>query len=206
MWSGAGDRGGLCGGSHRLRASCWRCRRRSALATTLWTWIEAGSFRVDIALHFDALTAVMVLVVSGVGTLIHIYSGGYMAEDEDYARFFTYMNLFVLSMLTLVLADNLLLMFVGWEGVGLCSYLLIAFWYTNPEFAYNGRKAFIVNRIGDAGFVLGNPHAGLGARRHGVWTLNFAAFRSIATFCSTGAALEMAAAIGASLLFVWRHR
>ncbi len=145
----------------------------SALASTLWGWIEAGSFRVDIGLHFDSLTAVMVLVVSGVGTLIHIYSGGYMAEDEDYARFFTYMNLFVLSMLILVLADNLLLMFVGWEGVGLCSYLLIAFWYTNPEFAYNGRKAFIVNRIGDAGFVLGILTLVSALASHGVWTLNF---------------------------------
>jgi NADH-quinone oxidoreductase subunit L len=145
----------------------------SALSCMLWTWIEAGSFKIDVALRFDALTAVMVLVVSGVGTLIHIYSAGYMAEDEDYARFFTYMNLFVLSMLTLVLADNLLLMFVGWEGVGLCSYLLIAFWYTNPQFAYNGRKAFIVNRIGDAGFVLGMLTLVWALAAHGVWTLNF---------------------------------
>ena len=147
--------------------------RGGALACMLWPWIEAGSFRVDVALRFDSLTAVMVLVVSGVGTLIHIYSGGYMAEDEDYARFFTYMNLFVLSMLTLVLADNMLLMFVGWEGVGLCSYLLISFWYTNPEFAYNGRKAFIVNRIGDAGFVLGLLTLVSVLAGHGVWTLNF---------------------------------
>jgi NADH-quinone oxidoreductase subunit L len=145
----------------------------SALSCMLWPWIEAGSFKADVALRFDALTAVMVLVVSGVGTLIHIYSAGYMAEDEDYARFFTYMNLFVLSMLTLVLADNLLLMFVGWEGVGLCSYLLIAFWYTNLQFAYNGRKAFIVNRIGDAGFVLGILTLVWALAARGVWTLNF---------------------------------
>ena len=149
-----------------------------ALSCMLWPWIEAGSFRVDVALRFDALTAVMVLVVSGVGTLIHIYSAGYMAEDEDYARFFTYMNLFVLSMLTLVLADNLLLMFVGWEGVGLCSYLLISFWYTNPQFAYNGRKAFIVNRIGDAGFVLGMLTTVWALAAHGVWTLNFVEIHS----------------------------
>ena len=147
--------------------------RGGALACTLWPWIEAGGFRVDVALRFDSLTAVMVLVITGVGTLIHIYSAGYMAEDEDYARYFTYMNLFVLSMLTLVLADNLLLMFVGWEGVGLCSYLLIAFWYTNPEFAYNGRKAFIVNRIGDAGFVLGLLTIVAVLSERGVWTLNF---------------------------------
>ncbi len=145
----------------------------SALAVTLWPWIEAGSFHVDIALRMDALSAVMTLIVSGVGALIHVYSVGYMAHDEDYARYFAYLNLFTLSMLILVLADNLLLMFVGWEGVGLCSYLLIAFWYTNPEFAYNGRKAFVVNRIGDAGFLLGilTLVYALGAR--GVWTLTF---------------------------------
>ncbi len=148
-----------------------------ALTSTLWPWIEAGAFKVDVALRFDALTAVMVLVVSGVGMLIHIYSSGYMAEDGDYARFFTYMNLFVLSMLTLVLADNLLLMFVGWEGVGLCSYLLIAFWYTNPEYAYNGRKAFIVNRVGDAAFILGILTTVWVGATHGLWTLNFVELR-----------------------------
>jgi NADH-quinone oxidoreductase subunit L len=104
-----------------------------------------------------------------------------MAHDEDFARFFTYMNLFALSMLILILADNLLMMFVGWEGVGLCSYLLIAFWYTNPQFAYNGRKAFVVNRIGDAGFLLAmfTIVATLGA--HGVWTLNFVELRNNAS-------------------------
>jgi len=145
----------------------------AALAFTLWPWIEAGRFHVDFALRFDALSAVMALVVSGVGALIHVYSAGYMAEDEDYARFFTYMNLFELSMLILVLADNLLLMFIGWEGVGLCSYLLISFWYGNPEFAYNGRKAFVVNRIGDAGFLLGIFTIVGALASHGVWTLTF---------------------------------
>ncbi len=116
----------------------------------------------------------MTLIVSGVGAVIHLYSVGYMAHDEDYARYFAYMNLFALSMLVLVLADNLLLMFVGWEGVGLCSYLLIAFWYDNPQFAYNGRKAFIVNRVGDAGFVLGILTILSALAAHGVWTLNFA--------------------------------
>ena len=140
---------------------------------TLWRWIQAGRFHADIGLRVDALSGVMTLIVTGVGALIHLYSVGYMAHDEDFARFFTYMNLFALSMLILVLADNLLLMFMGWEGVGLCSYLLIAFWYTNPQFAYNGRKAFVVNRIGDAGFLLGmfTIVATLGA--HGVWTLEF---------------------------------
>jgi NADH-quinone oxidoreductase subunit L len=149
----------------------------SSLTAQLWPWIVAGSFHIEFALRFDALTAVMVLVVSGVGALIHVYSAGYMAEDHDYARFFAYMNLFTLSMLVLVLSDNLVVMFVGWEGVGLCSYLLIAFWYDNPQFAYNGRKAFIVTRIGDAGFLLGifTLIAALGA--HGIWTVNFVAMR-----------------------------
>ncbi len=150
----------------------------SALTVTLWPWIEAGSFHVDFALRMDALSAVMTLVVSGVGALIHVYSAGYMAHDEDYARYFAYMNLFTLSMLILVLADNLLLMFVGWEGVGLCSYLLIAFWYTNPEFAYNGRKAFVVNRIGDAGFILGILTLVYVLGAHGAWTLAFTDMRA----------------------------
>jgi NADH-quinone oxidoreductase subunit L len=183
----------------------------SELTCMLWPWIEAGAFKVDVALRFDTLTAVMVLVVSGVGTLIHIYSAGYMAEDEDYARFFTYMNLFVLSMLTLVLADNLLLMFVGWEGVGLCSYLLIAFWYTNPQFAYNGRKAFIVNRIGDAAFVLGILTTVWVGATHGLWTLNFVELRQHIGFFTPAAAtligvLLFVGATGKSAqipLYVW---
>ena len=140
----------------------------SALTAHMWGWIEAGRFHAEFGLRLDALSGVMVMIVTGVGALIHLYSVGYMAHDEDFARFFTYMNLFALSMLILILADNLLMMFVGWEGVGLCSYLLIAFWYTNPQFAYNGRKAFVVNRIGDAGFLLGmfTIAATLGA--HGV--------------------------------------
>ncbi len=145
----------------------------SALAVHLWGWIEAGKFHAELGLRLDALSGVMVMIVTGVGALIHLYSVGYMAHDEDFARFFTYMNLFAFSMLILILANNLLMMFVGWEGVGLCSYLLIAFWYTNPQYAYNGRKAFVVNRIGDAGFLLGifTIVATLGA--HGVWTLDF---------------------------------
>ena len=120
----------------------------------------------------------MTLIVTGVGALIHLYSVGYMAHDEDYARYFTYLNLFAFSMLVLVLADNLLLMFVGWEGVGLCSYLLIAFWYDNAQFAYNGRKAFIVNRVGDAGFLLGILTIVAALAAHGVWTLNFAGMQA----------------------------
>src|SRR5882762_938151 len=160
----------------------------SALSVNLWRWIEAGKFHTDIALRLDALSGVMVMIVTGVGALIHLYSVGYMAHDDDYARFFTYMNLFALSMLILVLANNLLLMFVGWEGVGLCSYLLIAFWYTNPQFAYNGRKAFVVNRIGDAGFLLAifTIVATFGAQ--GVWSLDFTTLRDSAPMLGGAAA------------------
>ncbi len=159
-----------------------------ALSVHLWGWIEAGKFHTEFGLRLDALSGVMVMVVTGVGALIHLYSVGYMAHDEDFARFFTYMNLFAFSMLVLILADNLLMMFVGWEGVGLCSYLLISFWYTNPQYAYNGRKAFVVNRIGDAGFLLGlfTIVAALGA--HGVWTLDFAELRQHAALLGGGAA------------------
>ncbi len=125
------------------------------LVQSLYTWIAAGPFHADIAFRIDALSAVMVLIVTGVGFLIHVYSVGYMGHDESCARFFAYLNLFMFSMLLLVLADNLLLLFVGWEGVGLCSYLLIGFWYEKDENAAAGKKAFIVNRIGDMGFVLG---------------------------------------------------
>jgi NADH-quinone oxidoreductase subunit L len=159
-----------------------------ALAVHLWGWIEAGKFHTEFGLRLDALSGVMVMIVTGVGALIHLYSVGYMAHDEDFARFFTYMNLFAFSMLILILANNLLMMFVGWEGVGLCSYLLIAFWYTNPQYAYNGRKAFVVNRIGDAGFLLGifTIVATLGA--HGVWTLDFVELRQHAALLGGAAA------------------
>src|SRR5260221_6932699 len=159
-----------------------------ALAAHMWGWIEAGRFHADLGLRVDALSGVMVMVVTGVGALIHLYSVGYMAHDEDFARFFTYMNLFALSMLILILADNLLMMFVGWEGVGLCSYLLIAFWYTNPQFAYNGRKAFVVNRIGDAGFLLAmfTIVATLGAQ--GVWSLDFTTMHDNASMLGGAAA------------------
>ena len=123
--------------------------------TSLFKWIPSGGLNVEIGFLLDPLSAVMILVVSGVGFLIHVYSIGYMAKDEEYARFFTYMNLFTGSMLLLVMANNFLLMFVGWEGVGLCSYLLIGFWYKRQSAANAGMKAFIVNRIGDFGFLLG---------------------------------------------------
>jgi len=127
----------------------------AALVQRLYPWITAGTLQIDVAFRVDALSAVMVLIVSGVGFLIHVYSVGYMSHDPSYARYFTYLNLFTFAMLILVLADNLPLLFVGWEGVGLCSYLLIGFWFTVEANANAGKKAFIVNRIGDAGFLLG---------------------------------------------------
>ena len=125
------------------------------LVKTLFSWISAGRFSAGLSFHFDPLTAVMVLVVTGVGFLIHLYSVGYMARDRSYARYFALLNLFTFAMLLLVMASNMVLLFVGWEGVGLCSYLLIGFWFEKPSAAAAGQKAFIVNRIGDAGFLLG---------------------------------------------------
>ncbi len=119
-----------------------------------WSWMPAGSLQVDFALQVDQLSAVMLLVVTGVSALIHIYSIGYMGEDPGYARYFAYLNLFVFFMLVLVLGASFPVMFVGWEGVGLCSYLLIGFWYEDKVNADAGKKAFIMNRIGDFGFLI----------------------------------------------------
>ena len=121
----------------------------------LFTWIESGDFQAQLQFGLDPLGAVMMLVVTGVGFLIHVYSTGYMGHEKAYGRYFAYLNLFTFSMLTLVLADNFVLMFLGWEAVGLCSYLLIGFWYQRPAAAEAGKKAFVVNRIGDWGFLLG---------------------------------------------------
>jgi len=120
-----------------------------------FTWIEAGRLRADFALQVDQLTLIVLLVVTGVGWLIHLYSTGYMADDAGYRRFFSYLNLFMFFMLTLVLAANYVVLFVGWEGVGLCSYLLIGFWFLKKTATDAGNKAFWVNRIGDFGFLLG---------------------------------------------------
>jgi NADH-quinone oxidoreductase subunit L len=117
-------------------------------------WLRSGSFQVDFSFYLDQLSLVMLLVVTGVGFLIHIYSVGYMWDDDGYYRFMSYMNLFMFFMLTLVLAKNYLVMFIGWEGVGLASYLLIGFWFTKDSAAAAGKKAFIVNRIGDFGFLI----------------------------------------------------
>jgi len=122
---------------------------------TLYTWMQSGDLNVPFRLALDPLSAVMMLVVTGVGFLIHVYSTGYMGHEKAYGRYFSYLNLFTFSMLTLVLGDNFLVLFLGWEGVGLCSYLLIGYWYQKPSAAEAGKKAFIVNRIGDWGFLLG---------------------------------------------------
>jgi NADH-quinone oxidoreductase subunit L len=195
-------------------AAFWRLlgvEEGGVLIDRLFPWIEVGQVKVAMGLRFDALSAVMTLVVTGVGFLIHVYSAGYMEHDEDSVRYFVYLNLFMLSMLILVLGDSILFFFVGWEGVGLCSYLLIGFWYEKNENADAGKKAFIVNRIGDAGFLLGLMLLfwTLGAR--GVWTMEFAEFRAHAELISpsiaTAAALLLfVGATGKSAqipLYVW---
>jgi len=126
-----------------------------AYRQVLWTWFDTGGLAPRIAFYLDAVSVVFVLVITGVGFLIHLYSTEYMEEDEAFARFFIYMNLFVASMLVLVLADNLLLLYLGWEGVGLCSYLLISFWQRDVGNVYAGRKAFIVTRVGDTALIVG---------------------------------------------------
>jgi len=120
-----------------------------------FSWIDSGDLSVSVRLLLDPLSMVMVLIVTGVGFLIHVYSTGYMGHEKAYGRYFAYLNLFTFSMLVLVMADNFLLMFFGWEGVGLCSYLLIGYWYQRPSAASAGKKAFVVNRIGDWGFMIG---------------------------------------------------
>ena len=173
-----------------------------------FTWIAAGPFRVDFSLQVDQLTAVMLLVVTGVGLLVHIYSIGYMAHEGGYYRFFSYLNLFVFFMLTLVLASNLIVMFVGWEGVGLCSYLLIGFWFLKKSAADAGKKAFITTRIGDFGFTIGILLA--------FWTFNTVEFQGMFEQFKTGtfstgtltaiALLLFAGAVGKSAqipIYVW---
>ncbi len=149
----------LSGLSRRSRVSprilCISHQDQIPYVGNYFTWMTAGSFRVDFSLQVDQLTIVMLLTVSFVGMLIHIYSTGYMAHEGGYYRFFSYLNLFMFFMLTLVMASNLIVMFVGWEGVGLCSYLLIGFWFLKKSAADAGKKAFITTRIGDLGFMVG---------------------------------------------------
>jgi NADH-quinone oxidoreductase subunit L len=122
---------------------------------SVWEWINAGNLKVDISFTLDSLSLVFCFVITFVGFLIHLYSLAFMEKDEGFTRFFAYMNLFVGAMLVLVLADNILLMYLGWEGVGLCSYLLIGFWYKEPQNGYAARKAFIITRIGDTAMIIG---------------------------------------------------
>src|SRR5690348_11690171 len=147
---------GFCGAAFLM--ALWVASQFSALnvphVETLAAWIRAGNFQVDFSFYLDPLSLVMLLVVTGVGFLIHIYSVGYMWEEGGFYRFFSYLNLFMFFMLTLVLASNYLLMFIGWEGVGLASYLLIGFFFLRDSAASAGKKAFIVNRIGDFGFLI----------------------------------------------------
>ena len=154
----------------------------------------AGSLVIDFAFRFDSLAAVMTMVVSGVGLLIHVYSIGYMSHDASYARFFTYINLFTFAMLVLVLGANLAVMFIGWEGVGLCSYLLIGFWFNKDSAANAGKKAFITNRVGDFGFLLA-----LGFLIYHLGTLDVA---EISGLVQKGALTTETATVIALLLFV----
>jgi len=139
----------------------------------IFDWVVSGSFHTVIGYQIDPLSILMALVVTGVSFFIHIYSVGYMHEDPGYIRYFAYLNLFVFMMLNLVLANNFLLMFVGWEGVGLCSYLLIGFWFEKDSASNAGKKAFVVNRVGDFGFLLGMFLLFTSLGQHGIWTLDF---------------------------------
>jgi NADH-quinone oxidoreductase subunit L len=132
----------------------WRHPPHDPIIVRLWRWLPAGALQIDFAFQVDQLSTVMLLIVTGVGSLIHLFSVGYMKEDPGYARYFAYLNLFVVFMLVLVLGSSFPVMFIGWEGVGLCSYLLIGFWFSDKANADAGKKAFIVNRIGDFGFLV----------------------------------------------------
>jgi NADH-quinone oxidoreductase subunit L len=139
----------------------------------IFDWIVSGNFHTVVGYQIDPLSILMALVVTGVSFFIHIYSVGYMHDDQGFARYFTYLNLFVFMMLNLILANNFLLMFVGWEGVGLCSYLLIGFWYEKDSASNAGKKAFVVNRVGDFGFILGMFLLFTSLGKHGIWSLDF---------------------------------
>ena len=153
----------------------------------IFTWMTAGTFNADIAFLIDPLSCLMLLVVTGIGTLIHIYSIGYMHGEEGFYRFFAYLNLFVFSMLLLITGNNLLLMFVGWEGVGLCSYLLIGYYFHKKSAGDAGKKAFVMNRVGDFGFLLGTFTLfwWLG-QTHGIWTIQFTELAQNANLFPTG--------------------
>lgn len=184
----------------------------SEISETLFHWIRVGEFSLPFTLRLDALSSLFALVITGVGTLIHVYSIGYMAHDEAPAKFFAYLNLFCFAMLCLVLGASLPLLFLGWEGVGLCSYLLIGFWYTDPMKAAAGMKAFIVNRVGDLGVLVGMfilyqtfhtlefsglNEAILSALSSGTWNSNLMSLAALALFLGcTGKSAQIP-------LYVW---
>jgi NADH-quinone oxidoreductase subunit L len=177
-----------------------------SFVTQLFDWLTVGDFQANAELLLDPLSIVMVLVVSGVGALIHVYSIGYMEGDDRYSRFFAYLNLFCAAMLILVLADNLVLLFVGWEGVGLCSYLLIGFWFDRKAAAAAAMKAFIVNRIGDFSFLLGIFLIADEVGSLSVSEINAGAATMGATLATLGALLLFGGATGKSAqipLYVW---
>ena len=175
----------------------WQTGSDTILTYTAYQWIYSGSLSVDIAFMLDALSAVMILVVTGVGFLIHLYSTGYMADDPGKWKYFSYLNLFVFSMLLLVLGKNMIVTFIGWEGVGACSYLLIGFWYTDMEKAVAGQKAFIVNRVGDFAFIIG-----LFLIFWEAGTFDYIELESIATNAATAGKLLSVALPAILLIFV----
>ncbi|MGM0557079.1 MAG: NADH-quinone oxidoreductase subunit L [Myxococcota bacterium] len=168
-----------------------------ALTYTAYQWIYSGGMSIDIAFLLDPLSAVMILVITGVGFLIHIYSLGYMADDPGKWKYFAYLNLFIFAMLLLVLGKNMIVTFIGWEGVGVCSYLLIGFWYTDEAKAQAGQKAFIVNRVGDFAFL-----AGLFLLYYETGTFDYVELEQIATTASTAIHLMPIALPAALLIFV----
>jgi NADH-quinone oxidoreductase subunit L len=159
----------------------------------VFTWIQAGSFKADMAFLVDPLSAVMIMVVTGVGSLIHLYSIGYMHGEEGFYRFFAYLNLFCMSMLLLVLGANMLVMFIGWEGVGLCSYLLIGYYFEKKSAGDAAKKAFVMNRVGDFGFLIGlfTLYWWLGSN-HNVWTINFMEIKAASHFLPYGGVVTIA--------------
>jgi NADH-quinone oxidoreductase subunit L len=152
---------------------CGMSAEQRLITDSVYTWIKAGDLKINMSFQIDPLSVIMILVVSGVGFLIHVYSVGYMHGDRGFYRYFAYLNLFTFSMLTLVLASNFVLMFVGWEGVGLCSYLLIGFWFEKKSASDAGKKAFIVNRIGDFGFLTGMALLFWSLVSNGIWSFEF---------------------------------
>jgi NADH-quinone oxidoreductase subunit L len=153
-WVGVGALAGAFLVSLGVFVDLWRQPPHQPIIVNLWRWLPAGNLQIDFGFQVDQLSTVMLLIVTGVGSLIHLFSVGYMKEDPGYARYFAYLNLFVVFMLVLVLGSSFPVMFIGWEGVGLCSYLLIGFWFSEKANADAGKKAFIVNRIGDFGFLI----------------------------------------------------